>query len=115
VYKLSNLEVAKWVSKEKAAFAEGFGGTSVIKDRATSVIVEYIPIAHSPDALMENRKIERESGIKDGALLSTRWIKPLQRRAPGQQVAHLVACFQTTEAANHTIRLGIVIQENAPG
>ena len=109
MYDLSNLEVAKWVSKEKAAFAEGFCGTSVIKDRATSVIVEYVLIAHSPDALVENRKIEHKSRLEDAALLSTRWIKPLERCTPGQQVAHLVACFRMMEAANHAIRLGIVI------
>jgi len=109
VYELSNLEVTKWVSKEKVAFAEGFGGTSVFKDRATSMIVEYVQIAHSPDTLAENREIKHESRLQDDALLSTRWIKPLQRCAPGQQVVHLVACFRMMEAANHAIRLGIVI------
>jgi len=58
VYELSSLEVAKWVSKEKVAFAEGFSGTSVIKYRAVSMIVEYILVTHSPDPLTENRKIK---------------------------------------------------------
>ena len=62
---------------------EGFGGTSVVKDRAVSVIVEYVLVAHSPHALVENRKIEHESGLKDGMLLSTMWIKPLQKCTPG--------------------------------
>ena len=63
MYKLSNLEVAKWVSEEKAAFAEGFHGTSVIKDRATSMIVEYVLIAHSPDAWKTGR-LSTSPGLK---------------------------------------------------
>jgi len=30
----------------------------VIKDKRVSVIAEYLPIAHNPDALGENRIIE---------------------------------------------------------
>jgi len=109
VYELSSLQVTCWVSKEKAAFMAGFDRTLVIKDRAVSMIVEYMPVTHSPDALAENRIIECESRLEEGMLLSTRWIKPLQRHIPGQQVAHIVACFCMMEATNHAIRLGIVI------
>src|SRR5882672_5613610 len=74
-----------------------------------SVIVEFMPISHNPDTLAENRKIKHDSGIGEGMLISTRWIKPEQRRASGQRVMHLIACFQTTEAANCAIQEGVVI------
>jgi len=41
-----------------------------------SVILEYVPIAHNPDTLTENRRIKHDSDMCEGALVSTRWIKP---------------------------------------
>ena len=72
----------------------------MVRDRTTSVIVEFIPVAHSLDAFAENRRIECDSGLNEGSLTSTRWIKPLQRHALGQKAAHLIACFKTNMAVN---------------
>jgi len=94
VYELNSTEAAQWVRSEKTTFTDGFGGASVIRERAISVIVEYVPVAHSPDAMEENRQIERDSGLSGGALLDTRWIKLPQRHAPRQRAAHLIAHFQ---------------------
>jgi len=87
----------------------GFGGTAIVKERAISIIVEFILIAHSPDALAENRRIKHNSGVGEGALLSTRWIKPPQRHVEGQKVAHLIVRFRTNEDTNLAIRDGLVI------
>ena len=35
----------------KSAFMDGFIGTSVVRECTITVIVEYIPVSHSPDAL----------------------------------------------------------------
>ena len=109
MYELDKPETANWVRKEKAAFTARFGGSTVVKDRATSVLVEFVPVAHSPDALTENRRIKCDSRLEEGVLLSTRWIKPVQRHTMGQQAAHLIACFKTNEAVNNMIKEGIVI------
>jgi len=90
-------------------FTDGFRDTSIVKEWATSVIVEYVPMSHSPGALAGNHHIECDSGLGKGVLLTTRWIKPLHRCTPGQQCAHLITQFQTPEAANIAIREGIVI------
>jgi hypothetical protein len=45
---------------EQNTFLSKFTGTATIKDRALAVIVEYVPLSHSPDALTEMRKIERD-------------------------------------------------------
>ena len=66
-------------------FTAGFGGTVVVRERATAVIVEFVSVTHSPDALAENRRIKGDSRLKEGALLTTRWIKRLRRCAPGQK------------------------------
>jgi len=109
VFELSDNVMAQWVRKEKATFTSTFGSTSVVRMRSILVIVEYVPMSHSPDMMLEHRRIERDSGLTEDSLLATRWIKPMQRHAPGQQCAHLIACFQTPEAANLAMREGIVI------
>ena len=51
VSKVDKSELASWIRKEKNAFTAGFGGTAMVRDRATSVIIEFIPVEHSPDTL----------------------------------------------------------------
>ncbi|KAF8482316.1 hypothetical protein JB92DRAFT_3268538, partial [Gautieria morchelliformis] len=109
VFDLDTEEAVKWIQQNKESFLSKFSGTATIKDRALSVIVEYVPLGHAPDALAEMRKIERDSKLPVGSLLSTRWIKPIHRRALGQESAHIIAKFATTEAANQGIRDGQII------
>jgi len=109
VYKFDSPETATWLHKEKTAFVESFGGTSVVKEKVVTVLIEYVPVTHTPDALAENRKIKRDSKLEMETLLAMRWIKPEHRRAPGQCTAHIVTRFKMTATANHAICNGIVI------
>jgi hypothetical protein len=109
VYELNKQTAAKWVQANKAQFVEKLGGTSVVKERAVSVLVEYVPLTHAPEAMGELRKIERDSRLPADVLVSTRWIKPVGRRTQGQRSAHLIAKFSNTEAANQSIRDGLII------
>src|SRR5882724_1603692 len=88
VYELNKPETASWVRKDKAAFTAGFGSSAVMRDRAISVLVEFLQVAHSPVVLAEDRRIEHDSGLEEGVLLSTRWIKLVQRHMTGQKAAH---------------------------
>ena len=45
VYELDKPEMANWVRREKNTFMAGFGGTVVMRERATLVIVEFILVA----------------------------------------------------------------------
>ena len=109
VYELNKLETTSWVRKEKATFMTGFGGSAIMRDRAISVLVEFVPVAHSPDVLTEDRRIECDLGLEEGVLMSTRWIKPQRRCATGQKAAHLIAQFRTHRAVNSAIKEGLVI------
>ncbi|KAF8503954.1 hypothetical protein JB92DRAFT_3123191 [Gautieria morchelliformis] len=75
VYELGNPTAASWVQQNKARFAEKLGGTSVVKERAASVLVEYVPVTHALEAMGELKKIERDSKLPSNTLISTRWIK----------------------------------------
>jgi len=109
VYELDKLKMANWVRREKKTFMAGFGGTLVVRGRATSVIVEFITVVHSPDMLSKNRRVEGDSRLEERVLLTTRWIKLTQRCMPGQRAAHLIAHFKTNEATNMVFKDGIVI------
>jgi len=58
IYEACSVEAAKWLRGARLTFAEKFGGTSVVKDRGMSIIVEYVPISHNPEALAEYERIE---------------------------------------------------------
>jgi len=93
LYELDTPEVAMWLRREKGTFMEGFGGSSIMKEKTMAILVEYVPTSHSPDALAENRRIEWDTGLAVEELVSTRWIKLVQRWAPGQCFSHLIAQF----------------------
>lgn len=109
LYELNSSGAAQWIRQERECFEKHFGGTSIIKDRVVAVLVENVPVDYAPEALAESSKIERDSDIDLDSLISTRWIKPVQRRTDSQRTAHLIAKFSTREAANKVIRDGIVI------
>src|SRR5882724_6646035 len=58
VYELNSPESATWLRKEKIEFTKHYDGASIIKDKAVSILVEYVPITHNPDTLGESKKIE---------------------------------------------------------
>src|SRR5882672_10118906 len=109
VYEFDSPETATWLRRDRTAFTEKFGGTSIVRDKAIPMLVEYVPTLHSTDALVENKKIERDSGIGEGTLLSTRWIKLVHRRVTGQHMAHLVVWLSSINMANQVIRDRMVI------
>lgn len=82
---------------------------AVVKDRAATVIIEFVPVEHRPHAMAECCKIERDSGLPEHSLLSMRWFKEPSNRKQGQKVAHLLVRFNDTAAANIAIRDGIII------
>ena len=71
IYELNNPEAAQWLHKKKTNFTKHFGDTSVIKSKSFSIIGEYAPVTHNPDALGENSKIESETGLPPESLAST--------------------------------------------
>ena len=109
VYELNSPETTTWLRKEKDTFMVNFGRTSMVKVKSVAMLIEYVPISHSPDALAENRRIEHDSKIEVDTLLAMRWIKPVHRRAPGQHTVHIIARFKTATASNLAIWDGVII------
>ena len=109
VYELSDPEAAKWLRQESAAFAVNFRGRSVLKERAVAIIIEFVLISYNPDVLAEIQKIECDYRLEAGAIVSTRWIKLVQRRADRQWTAHLITRLKMPEDVNRAIRNGLIV------
>ena len=70
VYELDSPNMEVWLCRERDSFMARFSGTSIVRDKAIPVIVEYVPTSHNTDALAENNKIGCNSGIGEDALIS---------------------------------------------
>ena len=109
VFDMNTPNAVKWVHLHKHAFTEKFGSTAIIKERTVSIIIEYVPTSYTPDALSEHRKIKRDSKLPSNTLTAMRWIKPIHRCTKGQNSAHIIAKFTSTEAVNQSIREVLII------
>jgi hypothetical protein len=79
VFDMGMPEVSNHIQHHKQDFLQRFSASAIAKERSVSVIVEYILVSHSPDALAEYARIEHDLGLLEGTLTVTRWIKPIQR------------------------------------
>lgn len=109
IYEMDSKETASWIREEKEAFMANFSGNAIVKERVVSMIAEYVPTSHTTDSPTELRKIEMESNIDTGSLVSSRWIKPIHKRKKGQLTAHTILRFTSPELANKAIDKGLII------
>ncbi|KAJ7189689.1 hypothetical protein GGX14DRAFT_382961, partial [Mycena pura] len=105
VFHLTTAAAAEWIRSPKRmdAFLAGMGGTSVYKPCAFSVVVEFVPVTFDPSLENTFHTIEDTNGMKRGAITQARYIKPLERRNPGQRSTHAIFGFATADGANHAI------------
>ena len=108
VYELSDPEATKWLRWECAAFVVNFGGMSMLKERVVAIIFEFVPVSYNLDVLEESQKVECNSRIDVGAIVLTRWIQPLQRRADWRWMAHLITRFKMPDM-NWENRNGLIV------
>jgi hypothetical protein len=105
-------EAASWLKQEDVIgqFAEKMGGTLHVRADLCMLIAEYVPVTFDPILYKAFGQVERESGLKKGALREARYIKQIERRKEGQRTAHMFMGFVDTEQANLAIRNGLVIE-----
>ena len=111
LFKLGTEEGAEWVRRDgKDGFLAKMGGTSVVKERAATVVVPYVPVTFEPEMDGALREVERNSHLKEGSIVKATYIKPKHRRAHGQKVAHAMITFRSLEEANRALRFGMLIE-----
>ncbi|KAJ7221654.1 hypothetical protein GGX14DRAFT_310130, partial [Mycena pura] len=103
---------AAWIRREDNAcrFVARLGGGGVYRPRRTELLAEMVPIEARIEDSEFWRGVETDSGIAPGGIDGGRWIKAVEKRAPGQRVAFVRVAFATAEAANHAIDGGLYVQ-----
>ncbi|KAL6305583.1 hypothetical protein BKA93DRAFT_845857, partial [Sparassis latifolia] len=105
-YTLDSPESAKWLRRSDVmkSFLEHFGDqASRVKIHLHSVLAEFVPVACNPSNSNYLQVVEGFNNLDPNSIEEARWIKPPERRAKGQKVAHLILRFNSPTAANRSI------------
>lgn len=95
---------AEWVRREpNARLLQAAVGPDVqLKERLFKVVAKFVPVECDP--AKETEDIEATNRLPGGCISTARWIRPVEKRRPGQQCAHVQVCFKTPQDANEAIR-----------
>ncbi|KAJ7042935.1 hypothetical protein C8F04DRAFT_945129, partial [Mycena alexandri] len=88
VLHMNTTEAADWLKANMEAFLASLGGTSVFKDRLYNVVAQFVSLSFDPSQDGALHIVEGDNNLPSGALAKMHWIKPAERRSPGQKVAH---------------------------
>ncbi|KIJ63742.1 hypothetical protein HYDPIDRAFT_65038, partial [Hydnomerulius pinastri MD-312] len=110
---LASEDSASWIKSDRIrnSLISELGIQAVVRGRLYPILVPYLPIAANPEDPWFLREIEEENGLEAGVLDSGRWVKPKERRAQSQRVAHAMLYFCDAMAANILIRNGIYFRQ----
>ncbi len=105
-------EAAEWLKDPETELMvlTEFDSTATIKERTYQMIVPRVPTTFDPTDEDSIKEIEETNCVKKGTIKRAKWIKPIYRRAPGQQFAYLALTLSSPETANLLIRDGIYIR-----
>ncbi|KAI0074791.1 hypothetical protein K474DRAFT_1563813, partial [Panus rudis PR-1116 ss-1] len=73
------------------------------------VYVDFVPVSFNPDEQQDVATFEECNGLPQGSIEDARWVKPVEKRNPGQSVATLLIEFNQASTANDAIKTGLVI------
>ncbi|TFK58759.1 hypothetical protein BDN72DRAFT_746208, partial [Pluteus cervinus] len=65
-----------------------------------NAFVRFVPITCDADSKDQAEHICEINNLEKGAITRIKWVKPVERRQPGQRVAHAIISFTNENAAN---------------
>jgi hypothetical protein len=98
-------------SEDRNKFLKALDHAVTIKDRTYTVIVQYLPIHMQIDRPGLLRLIESKNELEDNSLISMRWVKPPNKRTPGQLMAFASLQVNNADTANLIIKNGLYIDQ----
>ena len=104
-------EVVKWLQDIKAEFefTSQISRDASIVQRSYSILVPRIPLTFDPANDDHLREIEECNSIPAETITKARWIKPVNRRIPGQRAAHAIFILKDITITNECIRDGLKV------
>lgn len=106
VYTLSNAAAACWFLRPHVAtaFSRKMGMEARIVERLYKLVAEGVLVSFEPNSAAGLRAMEEAHGLEKGAVVKAEWIKPVERRHPGQRTAYLMLTISGVEQANRALR-----------
>jgi hypothetical protein len=112
IIELETESLASWLREttSKEALIAHFGNTVSFRTRTYPIVAEYLPIQLQiqDDAFL--RSVEQDNNLPTNSIVSTRWIKPPQRRSATQRRAFALIHIADPHTANLILKEGICIQ-----
>jgi hypothetical protein len=106
---LDSKESATKVRAKQQCFANSLGAGWLIKEKAWSVKIKFVPVSTNIDRAGLIQQICMDSDIPEGSIIGLRWMRNPQNRESRQTVAHLIAKFNAPEPANKVLRDGAIL------
>lgn len=103
---------AGWLAEAEniEALCAALGPGISFKQRPYNILAYNAPTTLDPGNAEHVREIVEANGIKEGGILSTRWVKPMNRRdRADQRTAHLILTLSNADDANRAILAGLTI------
>ena len=102
---------ASWLSvlATRALFLGRFAPDTAVRERAFSLVVQFVPLYLKPEKDPEIRQVEEDNGLPTGLLLHACWIKPAYRRARDQTCGHIILVTSTADVTNKILTNGLLI------
>ena len=106
VFTLSNAAAARWLLQPNVAraFTAKMGMEAKLIDRTYRLIAERVPTDFNPHDAATLRAVEKAHGLASNAIARADWIKPIERRRPGQRLAFLQLTVTNINQANKAIK-----------
>ncbi|RPD63974.1 hypothetical protein L227DRAFT_584420 [Lentinus tigrinus ALCF2SS1-6] len=98
--------MARWILKPSVAkpFARKMGLTAQVLERTYKLVAERVPVDFDPRASASLREVETANDLKENAIVRADWIKPVERRFPGQRTAYLLLTLSGIDQANAALK-----------
>ena len=108
---LNSKEATIWIREpeNEMVFADAFVKGAHIRDREYSLIAPRIPLTFEPGNETHLREIEEVNSLPGRTIRKARWIKPVERRRPGQTHAFAILTISSVDSANKLIKDRVVI------
>jgi hypothetical protein len=111
LFELESKNGANWLKQPKISkgFENCFPGVVTVKVNNFQVVVQFLPIKLKN--WLENlyAEIEKENGLTEGAIASTRWLRNPDNWSTNQTKAHAVFSLRFVADTNNIINGGMII------
>ncbi|KAF5386185.1 hypothetical protein D9615_002532 [Tricholomella constricta] len=100
---------AKWINDNASDFSNGLSTGAMLQRRMFNMIARFVSVEFDPLLADHRDSVLEMNRIPLGAIASMKWIKPKERRSPGQKSAHFAIHLYDQSVANELAVRGLFI------